>query len=113
MNAQQTPEVDAHEASKLHEQGVLLIDVREPEEWRAGRVAQALHIPLGELGARLDEVPRDEMLIICCRSGARSAYATDALRGAGYEATNLAGGLLAWHAAGLPLEGDGGPGQVA
>jgi len=75
-----------------------------------GAVAEGdrLWIPLGELQARAGELPRDRPLVIVCRSGARSGYAADALVAAGYEASNLAGGLHAWVAAALPLVPDGG-----
>jgi len=78
--------------------------VREQEEWEAGRIAGAVHIPLQELGLRQSEIPRERPLIAVCRSGSRSAYVTAQLRRAGYEARNLAGGLQAWQHAGLPLE---------
>ncbi len=65
-------------------------------------------IPLGELAARAGELPRDRPLVIVCRTGARSAYAADALVAAGYDARNLAGGLQQWVAADLPLEPAGG-----
>ncbi len=81
--------------------------MREQDEWEAGRLGGSLHIPLGELRARQGEIPRDRPLVVVCRSGSRSAYATEALVRAGYDAENLAGGLKAWPAAGLPLEPDG------
>lgn len=84
-----------------------LIDVREPEEWAEGHVAGALHIPLGELGGRLDELPRDRDLLFFCRSGARSGLAAEALRQHGFDrAANVAGGILAWTRHGLPVTSD-------
>jgi rhodanese-related sulfurtransferase len=68
----------------------------------------SLWIPLGELQARAGELPRDRPLVIVCRSGARSGYAADALVAAGYDASNLAGGLHAWLAVALPLVPAGG-----
>jgi rhodanese-related sulfurtransferase len=56
------------------------------------------------LGAEVDGIDRDRPVVFYCRSGSRSAMATDAFRGAGFDAHNMAGGLLEWHAAGLPLE---------
>ena len=88
--------------------GAVAVDVREPEEWQAGHVDGSLWIPLGELQARAGELPRDRPLVIVCRSGARSGYAADALVAAGYDASNLAGGLHAWAAAALPIVPDGG-----
>ncbi len=75
---------------------VQLIDVREPDEHEAGRIAGDRLIALGELTAQAESIDRDRPVIFYCRSGARSAMAADAFGGAGYEAHNLAGGLQAW-----------------
>ena len=98
------PEVDARAAAEQLASGAVALDVRESDEWAAGRIAGALHIPMGELAPRQDEIPRDRPLIAVCRSGSRSAAVTEALVGAGYQAENLAGGMHAWQAAGLPLD---------
>jgi hydroxyacylglutathione hydrolase/adenylyltransferase/sulfurtransferase len=87
---------------------VQLIDVRAPYEVDAGRVAGGRHIELHLLGAQADSIDRQRPVVFYCRSGARSAMATDAFRRAGFDAHNMAGGLLEWHAAGLPLEPAGG-----
>jgi len=101
-------------AVRLLAEGAALIDVREPEEWQIGRAPEAQHIPLGELGARLAELPVGSQLIMVCRSGARSNSAATALVGIGLRALNLAGGMQAWKAAALPVVSDGGlPGDVA
>jgi rhodanese-related sulfurtransferase len=93
---------------------VQLIDVREPDEWEAGRIEGARHIPLGDLGDRLDEIDRGRLVVAVCRSGGRSSKVVDALRARGYDAENLAGGMQAWERAGLPFGApDGGPGRVA
>ena len=102
------PQLTPAQAGAALADGALAVDVREPEEWQAGHVDGSLWIPLGELQARAGELPRDRPLVIVCRSGARSGYAADALVAAGYEASNLAGGLHAWAAAALPLVPDGG-----
>ncbi len=97
--------IDVREAHELLERGnALALDVREPAEWRAGRIPDAVHIPLGELPRRAHELPRDRRIVAVCRSGNRSGLATSALRRAGYEADNLRGGLKAWRASGLPLD---------
>jgi rhodanese-related sulfurtransferase len=98
----------AQAGAVLHDASAVAVDVREPEEWAAGHVEGSLWIPLGELQARAGELPRDRPLVIVCRSGSRSAYAADALVAAGWDASNLAGGLHAWAAAGLPLAPAGG-----
>ena len=91
---------------------LVVLDVREDDEWQAGRLEGSLHIPLRELGERFTELPTGQVLVVC-RSGHRSAYATGYLVDQGFDAVNLAGGLIAWHDAGRPLTTDDGrPGQV-
>jgi rhodanese-related sulfurtransferase len=82
-----------------------LIDVREPYEYEAGHVKGARHVPLEELAAFAQEVDPERPLIFVCRIGGRSAMATDAFRGAGFDAYDLSGGVLAWERAGLPFTG--------
>ncbi len=81
----------------------VLLDVREPQEWQAGRAPQAEHISLGRLESRLAELPRDRQIITVCRSGRRSALAAQLLTSRGYRAVNLRGGMTAWAEAGLPV----------
>ena len=85
-----------------------LLDVRESDEWDAGHVPGARHIPLGELSARSAEIPRDTAVYVICRSGARSARATQSLTGAGWQALIVAGGMLGWEAAGRQMTTDSG-----
>ena len=80
-----------------------LIDVREDDEWVAGHAPGAVHVRLGELGARAGELPRDRDVYVICRSGARSAYAAQALAGAGWTAINVADGMTGWAVAGRPM----------
>jgi rhodanese-related sulfurtransferase len=99
------PEYTAQQVAQLLEQGEIeLIDVREALEWEAGRIAGARHLPLGEISAQAETISRERQVVFYCRSGARSAMATEAFSQAGWDAHNLAGGLLDWQAAGLPLE---------
>jgi rhodanese-related sulfurtransferase len=102
------PQLTPAQAGAALAEGAVAIDVREPEEWDAGHLDGSVLIPLGELQARAGELPRDRPLVIVCRTGARSGYAADALVAAGYDASNLAGGLFAWTAAALPLTPAGG-----
>jgi len=104
-----TPHVSAWAALGLVERGALLLDVREPAEWSAGHAPQATLIPMGEVHARRDELPRDTRIVVVCRSGGRSAAITDALRAHGYDAVNLAGGMCAWSAAGMPVVTEAAP----
>ena len=100
---------EAHRATQAGE--VLLLDVREDHEWADGHAAGALHVPMGEL--RTDSVPRDRPVLAVCRVGGRSAAVAEALEQIGYDVRNVAGGMLAWSAAGLPVVRDGGePGRV-
>lgn len=80
-----------------------LLDVRQPEEFRSGHIPGARLIPLGELLARLKELPKDQEIICVCASGSRSMSATRRLAGAGYNATNLSGGMIAWSRSRLPM----------
>jgi rhodanese-related sulfurtransferase len=87
-------------------EGLLILDVREDDEWRAGHVARSVHVPLMELGNRYGELPDAAQTLVVCRTGNRSAYATGFLIQQGIDAVNLAGGLVAWEAAGRPLVTD-------
>jgi rhodanese-related sulfurtransferase len=90
-----------------------LLDVREDDEWEAGHIDGAQHIPLGQLGDRLAELPAGRPIVAVCRSGSRSAAAVRGLKQLGYDAQNLDGGVTAWTRAGLPLvDGAGRPGRV-
>lgn len=86
----------------------LLLDVREDEEWAAGRAPSAVHLPMSELVQRIDEVPTDRPVAVVCRSGHRSAQVTAYLVANGRTARNVDGGMSAWAALGLPLEAEPG-----
>ncbi|MEZ0273928.1 MAG: molybdopterin-synthase adenylyltransferase MoeB [Roseimicrobium sp.] len=74
-----------------------LLDVREPFERDIAIIEGAQHIPLGQLGDRMEELPRDKKLVVHCKSGARSAKAVGQLRAAGFEDVwNVTGGINAW-----------------
>ena len=83
-------------------------DVREAEEFLAGHVRGAVHVPLGELSERLAQLDRGRGYVAICRSGGRAAQATAYLTGLGYDVVNMGGGMKAWHAAGLAIEPEGG-----
>jgi rhodanese-related sulfurtransferase len=101
MDSDYTP----HEvADLLQSADIQLIDVRQPEEHEAGRIAGDRLIELASLGAEVDSIDRARPVVFYCRSGSRSAMATEAFRGVGFDAHNMVGGLLDWHAAGLPLD---------
>lgn len=96
------PEIDVHEAARRMQAGVILIDVREPDEYAEVHAVGARLLPLSDLTGRADEVPRDQPVLIICRSGARSERAAEWLNDRGASATNVGGGTNAWVAAGLP-----------
>jgi rhodanese-related sulfurtransferase len=88
----------------LREGGAQLVDVREPYEHEAGRIAGSLHIELQDLPAEAGSLDRERPILFYCRTGSRSALAADAFAASGYDARNLDGGLKAWVGAGLPIE---------
>jgi rhodanese-related sulfurtransferase len=95
----------AVQVAELHDADeAQLIDVRQTYEYEAGHIAGARLIELGDLVAQADTIDRDRPVVFYCRTGARSAMATEAFRRAGYDAHNMAGGMLDWEAAGLPFE---------
>jgi rhodanese-related sulfurtransferase len=100
--------VGPEEARGLLEGGAQLLDVRTDHEWEAGRIPEATHIDLGDLGEQIAEIDRDRPVLIYCRSDNRSDMAAAALAGEGYDARVLAGGIEAWVETGLPLDPEGG-----
>ena len=92
----------------IDEGGAELIDVREPYEHEAGRIEGARHVEIPNLTAAAQELDPEQPIVFYCRSGGRSAMATQAFRASGYRAYNMAGGLVAWAEKGLPLVPDGG-----
>lgn len=74
----------------------VVLDVREPWERDIARLNGTLDIPMGEISARLAELPRDRDIVVMCRSGGRSSRVADYLHQMGYRAANLTGGILAW-----------------
>ena len=97
-------ELDPQEAAARLSEGWQLVDVREDEERVATRIAGDRHIVMAELTQRAAELDQGTPVVFYCRVGNRSGMAADAFRGAGYDAHNLAGGIEAWEAAGLPVE---------
>lgn len=97
-------EISLEEAVAKRESGAFILDVRQPEEWNEYHVPGSTLIPLNELASRVDELPRDQEIVVVCRSGNRSAQGRDILIDAGFtQVTSLAGGLLEWRAAGYPV----------
>ncbi len=97
-------EVTVAQAAAMRDAGAFVLDVREPDEWTVYHIPDATLIPLGELSARINEVPRDQDVVVVCRSGNRSASGRDLLLDAGFtRVTSLAGGVSQWQAAGYPV----------
>jgi rhodanese-related sulfurtransferase len=91
-------EPDEVKARLARGEDVFLVDVREPDEVEAWAYPIGVNIPLGQLGDRLDEVPRGVTVVVACHVGGRSAVAARALSDAGWNAENLTGGAVAWAA---------------
>ncbi len=83
---------------------MLVLDVRQPSEWRHGHIRGSENVPLAQLTRRLNTLPRHRTIVTVCASGHRSAAAARALGRAGYEVENLKGGMHAWKRRGLPIE---------
>jgi len=112
FHSKKIPEVSSVDAESGASQHILL-DVREADEWEAGHAPGAQWIPLGDLEGARFQLPMNRRIVCVCRSGARSAKATDALNGWGFEAANMTGGMKDWAKSGLPVvRDDGTPGEV-
>jgi rhodanese-related sulfurtransferase len=82
----------------------LIIDVRQPDEYRTGHIIGAKLIPLNELSSRMKELPQNREIVCVCASGNRSGSATRMLAKSGYNAVNMKGGMLSWRRANLPVK---------
>ncbi|MDQ6606468.1 MAG: rhodanese-like domain-containing protein [Actinomycetota bacterium] len=99
------PDYTPQEVAQLLQQGAIqLIDVRQRHEHLAGRINGDRLIELTELTGQAGTLDPSTPVVFYCRSGVRSAMASEAFRRAGFDAHNMVGGLLEWHTAGLPLE---------
>ncbi len=109
------PQVTVQELVELRElepDRIAVLDVREPGELSGGVIEKSVHIPLGELQSRTDELDRGSLLVVHCRGGYRSSIATSLLRRAGFrDIANLTGGFESWKTAGLPYVVPGGNGD--
>ncbi len=94
------------ETRRRENNGLYILDVRQPAEWHAGHVPQAHHISGSELPGRIDDVPKDQPIAVYCGSGYRSSVAASLLRRTGHRNVyNVIGGFTAWEAEQLPVEG--------
>ncbi len=85
-----------------------LLDVREDDEWTAGHAPGAVHIPLGQLGGRADQVPKDQPVYVICRAGGRSARAAQLLGANGWDVTNVSDGMQGWESSGRAMVSESG-----
>jgi rhodanese-related sulfurtransferase len=104
----QIEDVNVKEALALLDQGALLLDVREDDEWDLGHAPQATHVALSEVPDHLDDFDKSRRIVCVCRSGGRSKRAGQFLAEQGFSVVNLAGGMTAWAAEEAPLESDEG-----
>jgi len=100
------PALNANELNETLKNGKrpLVIDVRQPEEYRSGHIAGSKLIPLGDLSKRIQELPKDREIVCVCASGSRSQSATRLLVGAGYDAFDMKGGMFMWQRTQLPIK---------
>lgn len=96
--APRQPQVSTREVAERLKAGSapFILDVREPAEYAGGHIPGSKLVSLGTLGSRLQDLPRDREIVVVCRSGARSASATQLLIQNGFHAINMAGGMMAW-----------------
>jgi len=97
-------EVSIDDLAREIENGSYVLDVREDDEWAAGHVPTAHHIPLGALEARIAEVEDGSRVFVICRSGARSQKGADILFNNGIDAVSVAGGTMGWIESGRAVE---------
>jgi phage shock protein E len=99
------PDVDVQTVAQIKDrQDVFVLDVREQSEYDAGHIPGVVLVPLGQIPSRLSEIPTDKTVIVTCRTGNRSAQATNFLRQSGYDNVhNMLGGIVAWEQAGYEV----------
>ena len=106
-------EAQAGEVPTEFDATVVLLDVREDDEWARGHAAGAQHIPMGDVPARMGEIDPEARLYVVCHAGGRSMRVAQYLARNGYAPINVSGGMLEWAAAGRPVvTEDGRPGTV-
>lgn len=108
VSASDLPSVSVAELPAELSESVILLDVRENDEWQQGHAPGALHIPMAEVPSRVEEIDASAQLYVVCKAGGRSLRVVEYLAQIGYEATNVDGGMSAWHGAGRPIVRDDG-----
>lgn len=95
--------VSVDEAYQMYQEGTFVLDVRTQEEWNEFHAPNTTLIPLDELASRVGELPKDQPILVVCRSGNRSQTGRDILLQAGFDATSMTGGLNEWRAKGYTV----------
>jgi rhodanese-related sulfurtransferase len=110
MNASEdgVGEADVAEVPTSFDGSVILLDVREDDEWQRGHAEGARHIPMGDVPARMGEIDADATLYVVCHAGGRSMRVAQYLARNGFDPINVTGGMLAWAGAGRPVVTDDG-----
>jgi rhodanese-related sulfurtransferase len=113
MDEAGVPQADIADVPSTFDESVVLLDVREDDEWQRGHAPGARHIPMGQVPARLDDIDPTATLYVVCGMGGRSQRVSQYLAQNGYAPINVSGGMLAWASAGRPVvTDDGGVGIV-
>ena len=108
MSEVEVGQVEIADVPTVFDESVVLLDVREDDEWQRGHAEGAQHIPMGDVPARMAEIDPESTLYVVCHAGGRSQRVAEYLARNGYEPMNVAGGMLSWAGAGRPVVTDDG-----
>ena len=100
MDDTEVPQAAIGDVPSTFDEAVVLLDVREDDEWQRGHAPGAQHIPMGDVPARMAEIDTEAQLYVVCHAGGRSQRVAQYLARNGYEPVNVTGGMLAWAGAG-------------
>jgi rhodanese-related sulfurtransferase len=113
MDDDAVPQADIATVPPNFDESVILLDVREDDEWQRGHAEGALHIPMGQIPNRIAEIDSAAALYVVCQGGGRSQRVSQYLAQNGYAPVNVSGGMMAWAGAGRPVvTDDGGAGVI-
>jgi rhodanese-related sulfurtransferase len=108
MDEVEVPQAQIADVPSSLDGSVVLLDVREDDEWQRGHAPGAQHIPMGQVPSRIDEIDPDAKLFVVCHLGGRSQRVAQYLARHGYNPVNVSGGMQAWAGAGRPVVTDDG-----
>jgi rhodanese-related sulfurtransferase len=112
MDSDAVPQADIATVPANFDESVILLDVREDDEWQSGHAPGARHIPMGQIPARIAEIDTSATLYVVCGVGGRSQRVAQYLAQNGYAPINVSGGMHAWADAGRPVVTDHGDAGV-